>query len=192
MEGDGDDSCIQGFRPSAFFSALTLLVIICSIMYVAIVSYQVYSFAHKIEQDSCKYDFLARFQTIQERNQAGKQNSISSYMMRQGLLYNAALFAVWIFPLIFFVVAMMVYPKHPYVICLLFTIFNPMQGVFNCLIYLRKPKEILISRRSSSLDIIIPSRRRRKSIQKEINEEKQEIDLAETEMKDLCLNEDAP
>lgn len=122
-------------------------------MYVGTTSAILYRTILKIEKDAERFDFLARFR----ESQSSERRQHSRRMMKQGLMYSGALIVVIIMPLINFILYFCkLGPNYPAQLVL--TIFYPIQGFFNMLIYLMpkgstNSKSYSRSRRASSIEI---------------------------------------
>lgn len=81
-------------------------------------------------------------------NAVPNNNRRSRLILRQGILYSLALFLVWLFPLLY--MCMIIAEKVSYVVVILMSIFGPLQGFWNVLIYILLSTEK--TRRSSSTD----------------------------------------
>ena len=112
-----------------------------SLFFVLIVMFITYKHVDEIEQKAEMYS-IHRFSTDTVPN----NNRRSRLILRQGILYSLALFLVWLFPLVY--MCMIIAEKVSYVVVILMSIFGPLQGFWNVLIYLLLSTEK--TRRSST------------------------------------------
>jgi hypothetical protein len=130
-----EEGCIRisgfGGNAYAYYWLLGLAVIIGCICFVGTTAVILYRKVLKIEIDAERHDFLARFR----ESQSSQNRHQSRRIMKQGLLYSGALLLTWIMPLIVIIFAL-TGPGTIYATDLLLTIFYPMQGFMNVLIYL--------------------------------------------------------
>ncbi len=89
--------------------------------------YITYKYVEDIEAKAEVYSF----RRLSDRSTNNSRRS--KLILRQGLLYALALFLVWLFPLIY--MCMLIANKVSYIIFILMSLFGPLQGVWNLLIY---------------------------------------------------------
>jgi hypothetical protein len=126
-------SCIRGSGMDSYITFYTIysVVYIGTIIYVSILMFAVFRFVHRIEVDAEKYSFMARF----NQNYKNKTRKRSRRVLIQGILYFLASFLIFIWPLIGFI-SLVAKQKRSLTVYVLVAIFTPLQGFFNCLIYL--------------------------------------------------------
>jgi Na+-transporting methylmalonyl-CoA/oxaloacetate decarboxylase gamma subunit len=145
------DECLRsGGSAYLFFWGFPFVLSYVCIIYVVVCMSIVYRNVLKIERQAEKFRFVPRFQT----QEAKKDRDRSRRIMTKGILYSGTLLLVWTFPLTFYITWLISGPS--YVAYLLVAIFYPMQGIFNCCIYL-SPRSIDAKKKERvSIRLIIP------------------------------------
>lgn len=137
------ETCIRGGNGIfLYFWILTVILFIFDFCYVSITMYRVYRQVEKVESFIERIGFQPnsnlrnRIRELPRSNiqQQHKKKELSRKIMRQGILYSAALLVINFFPIIL-VVIYSITGKAPAVFYILVHLFQPLQGVFNVLIY---------------------------------------------------------
>ncbi len=124
--------CIRGGRMvNRIFAIIRVTIPLICVLFVSITMFRVYTSVRKVEKDALKHSFLSRFRE-QDKKRTMKR---SRRVMIQGILYCAAMILTWIFVFINVITKMATNELHPSLLFLM-TILNPLQGVFNFLIYM--------------------------------------------------------
>mmetsp|Transcript_24856 Transcript_24856/g.37145 ORF Transcript_24856/g.37145 Transcript_24856/m.37145 type:complete len:244 (-) Transcript_24856:173-904(-) len=102
-----------------------------SIIYVSITMFRVFRKVRDVEVNAMRYSFIALHRGYDKK----KTTKISRRVMIQGILYSVAMILTWIFSILSIIVFLTTKQTNQ-VIRYFATIFNPLQGLFNLLIYL--------------------------------------------------------
>lgn len=129
-EPGSEVECIRGGQMMNYivFIVPILGILIC-IIYVAVVMFRVYKKVRSTELVAEKYSFTARFGGIQKK----KSRKMSRRIMIHGVLYAAAMILTWIVIFIYLIIYSITKNKD---FSFMISVVNPLQGVFNFLIYL--------------------------------------------------------
>ncbi len=179
---DSTEVCIRSGNNSNYLLYWGIFIVAISILclcYVGILSYILYKTVLEVEIEADKFNFFrqSKFSDINARAKLSTEKS--SFLKKQGLLYTGALFIVWIFVLIFYVVWLLKGPD--YVAYLLLSIFYPVQGILNCIIY-SLPKELSKPNRATDL-----SKDRMIKVRKDLEDKEEPVDIEEESKIDQIL-----
>jgi len=170
--------CIRGGKAIAKILTLSALSIpLLSIIYVSITMFRVFRKVRDVEVNARRYSFIALHRGYDKK----KTTKISRRVMIQGILYSVAMILTWIFNvaniIIFFASSQTA--ENSRVIRYFAIIFNPLQGMFNFLIYLMP-----------SARKIMKERRRQSSLA--LKEDSQEKNEDQTDKKNLMFPYELP
>jgi hypothetical protein len=143
------NECIRGGGNTYLYvwAVVVLMPMIC-LIYVGVTMGRIYLTVIDVERKAEKHRFVPRFQQKdKKKKKQQRRDRWSTIIWKQGLMYSGALILVWIFPIIFCIIFIISGPN--YVVHLLFSIFYPIQGILNFIIYIT-PRGIDVQQKKKS------------------------------------------